>query len=300
MAPNTDNGSQGLFNWLSQGSAYILNAQDGKSHTRVWSKRSAKVPDAKTMKCRVWGGKDELVDHILCGCLLYSWSLYMERNNKCFREIQFCLAKRLGLIKHMKGTWVLCPDHIQGGSYEFVWDRYWLYDRQSYYRDVKALDWSPVFECTNVQDVLDLFHRMLLTVIECHSPYKFMKFRNNNVKWVTNEFLGLLDERNYRLKHYKKHPSQLNKRLRQEALFNVRVMKCELQQEYFNILIHEAEGDSKETWRALTEFWPTKRKTYRTNSLEGITDDLKMAARMNNHFATAGANLSNGYPVCND
>ena len=187
------------------------------------------------------------------------------------------------------------------GPVKYIWTRsYRQYDRHAYYREVKAIDWSMVLECTTVQEALDLFYRKLLAVIERHAPYKYIKCRDNNVKWITNEFLGLLDERNHRLNEYKQHPSQLNWRLRQEAIYHVREMKCELQQEYVNNLIQEARGDSKETWRAFKELWPTKNQSNHINSLCGATTDIDMANIMNEHFASVGANLSSGFPVCDD
>ena len=88
----------------------------------------------------------------------------------------------------------------------------------------------------------------------------------------------------------------LNWQLWCEAINNVTQTKYELQKEYCNSIINEARGDSKDTWKALKEIWPTKNKNSHVNNIEGFHEDFDMANAMNKHFATVGENLSKEFP----
>ena len=87
---------------------------------------------------------------------------------------------------------------------------YRKYDRFAYYAEISQIAWSPLLQCSDANTALDMFHRLLLVVIDKHAPYQFIKAREDSAKWITNEFLSLLDGRNNRIKKYEKYLTQIN------------------------------------------------------------------------------------------
>ena len=92
-----------------------------------------------------------------------------------------------------------------------VWAKsYRIYNRVTYYNVFLETDWSPLLECTKPESAVDLFHQMILPVIENHTLHKFIKAKDGNTKLITYEFLSLLDNRRYHLKKYKQYPTEEN------------------------------------------------------------------------------------------
>ena len=144
---------------------------------------------------------------------------------------------------------------------QFVWS--WSYRNYNsiYYNDVLHADWYPVLNTEDPETAVSMFYHILLAIIDKHAPYKFIKTKGGCAKWVTNEFLSLLDNRRYRLDLYNKYPTDDNWQLKEEAIRLVRNMKLHLQQEHIQDPLNAAGKDSKVLCKTLKEIWPTKNKS---------------------------------------
>ncbi len=116
--------------------------------------------------------------------------------------------------------------------------------------------------------------------------------KHERAKWVTDEFLSLLDTRKYRMHRYRTTPTPLNWRLRQEAIKVAHDFKIALQREYAEESLRQSKGDFGETWRVLKKLWPLKNKKSSIENFGGTEYNTKMANIMNAHFATVGAKLA--------
>ena len=81
------------------------------------------------------------------------------------------------------------------------------FDENLYQRDVGSLPWTLIYECIDVNIAAELFTNMLLSVANHHAPFKRIKSRSNQPKWITSEFLSLLDEKQHACNIHRRRPS---------------------------------------------------------------------------------------------
>ncbi len=135
---------------------------------------------------------------------------------------------------------------------------YRSFDENLYYRDVASLPWYLVYECTDVNIAAELFTNMLLSVANHHAPFKRIKSRSNQPKWITSEFLSLLDEKQHACNIHRRPPSQYTAARKRMCMRRVAVIKRRLKRSYIFESLKECEGDMKKPWRLIKELWPTQ------------------------------------------
>ena len=111
----------------------------------------------------------------------------------------------------------------------YVWARsYRNYVKEAFAADVSQIDWSPVILCNDTETSVSRFYALLLEVIDYHAPFKFIECEGDELAWITNEFLGLIDECIFWQRKYNKQQTVENKIRRDNARQAVQIMKTEL------------------------------------------------------------------------
>ena len=182
---------------------------------------------------------------------------------------------------------------------KFVWTRSYRLYKNDFYEDMCLVDWSDVLDAEDVNEAVNLFYLKILAIIDRHAPYNFVKIKDGLAKWVTNEFLGLLDDRRDRMKRYKKYRTPENWEAGQAAIKLAKDIKVELQRNHVEETLNNARSDSKEMWKALKELWPLKNKTNNIKSLQGHSEDKEIANILNEHFSTVGSILGRAFGEVN-
>ncbi len=99
----------------------------------------------------------------------------------------------------------------------YIWARsYRKYNWASFRRQIESTCWQEVLTAETVDEAVEIFYDIFLKIIDQHAPYKWIKIKEKTAEWITNEFLSLIDTRNFRMKKYRKCRTDLNWRLRQE------------------------------------------------------------------------------------
>ena len=169
---------------------------------------------------------------------------------------------------------------------------YRQFNESAFKLDVQNLNWSMVTDCPDVDIATHLFTRMLLDVIDKHAPYRQLKLREFAPKWLNTEYLSLVDAREYWCKKFKKNPTEFNLYQKNKAINDCKVLKIELQQNYFKDKIEQHKHDSKKLWKTLKEIWPTKQRSCNIRQINGKSGLLDMANELNQFFSTVGSTLA--------
>ncbi len=123
-----------------------------------------------------------------------------------------------------------------------------------------------------------------------------MACKDYMAKWITAEFLSLIDEREHWANINRRRPSQYAAARRREAMQRVSYMKRQLECNYIHEALTDCNGDSKKTWRLIREIWPSdKNGRQPINEIAGETDNFKMAEKLNNHFVNVRPRLSENF-----
>ena len=145
----------------------------------------------------------------------------------------------------------------------------------------------------DVDYATDLFTSLLLAKMDKHAPFKRIKCKSNQPKWITGDLLSLIDEKEHLCNIYNRRPTPYNQARKRAAVRRVKQVKQILKKGFIEEALRECHGDSKQTWKVIKTLWPGKKKSIKIKSINGLTDSLDMANALNSHFATAGTSISN-------
>ncbi len=166
------------------------------------------------------------------------------------------------------------------------------FEELKFYLDMANIDWTFLDNYDDVNTVTELFTNTMLGVIDNHAPYKRIKCRSDQPKWVNSDFLSLIDEKNHRCNVYNRRPNQINAARRREAIEKVKQMKRYLKRTYIEDSLNNSKGDQKKLWRTIKNIWPLDSKRTTFSSINGHEDEQSMANELNLHFSTVGSKLA--------
>ena len=105
----------------------------------------------------------------------------------------------------------------------YVWaSTYQNYNNAAFLADIMRADWSNVMNELSVDKCVEYFYNILLPIIDHHTPYQQINCKEEKPVWITNDFLALIDKRNYLIKRYKCDHSDDNFHLKEEAIHGVK------------------------------------------------------------------------------
>ena len=112
---------------------------------------------------------------------------------------------------------------------------------------------NPVLSTANAppDTCAELLTNKLLHIAEMHVPHKRLKVRSGQAKWVTSEFLSLIDEKNHLCNKFRKKTTVENAQKRKDAMKRVVKMKRNLKRNYIQENLTRHDGDAKKTWQTI-------------------------------------------------
>ena len=122
---------------------------------------------------------DHLIDHLIT-------------NNNDFYNISGC-----GLSDHFL-VFTTRKRLTPKFNTSYFWGRsYRNYNDNLFYLDVLSVNWLYLYSMDDIDTATEYFTKVLLDIINIHAPIKCIKCRSEQPKWVTNDFLSLIDEKEH-------------------------------------------------------------------------------------------------------
>ena len=100
------------------------------------------------------------------------------------------------------------------------------------YHDAKNINWLPLYTVNDVNAATDIFNSVLLDLFDLHAPITKIKCKSHQPKWITGEFLSLIDEREHLSNIHKRRPTSWSAARKREACQQVNRMKRILKRNY--------------------------------------------------------------------
>ncbi len=133
---------------------------------------------------------------------------------------------------------------------------------------------------------------ILNSVLDKHMPIKKIRTKTHQKPWVSNEFLSLIDTKEYRAKQYRKNPTEENKNALKLAKKQVCQLKKALKKSYIETTLTRPRNDPKKLWRSIRTFWPnSKTNNSYINCINSITEEAEIANLMNKFFCERGKRI---------
>ena len=85
----------------------------------------------------------------------------------------------------------------KGDTSYFMGQSYRNFDEALFYHNVSTINWLPLYMISNIDVCTEYFTDTLRGIINIHAPYEKIKCRSNQPKWVTGDFLSLIDEKEH-------------------------------------------------------------------------------------------------------
>ena len=154
-----------------------------------------------------------------------------------------------------------------------------------------SIKWDKIINLDDLHQCSREWERNFVNILDKHAPFKHRKVRNNYALYIDHELRQKMFLRDlYKKKHSKYGDANdwiTYKNLKNEC----NVMINSKRKSYFSQKLHEAKGDSKETWRVLNSALGRRSKTTNINSLKADNDNevtchKDIANILNTHFAT--------------
>ena len=123
-----------------------------------------------------------------------------------------------------------------------------------------SIKWDKIINLDNLHQCSREWERNFVNILDKHAPFKHRKVRNNYASYIDHELRHKMFLRNLYKKKHSKY-GDANDWITYKNLKNeVNVMMNSKRKSYFSQELHEAKGDSKETWRVLN-FAPGSRSS---------------------------------------
>ena len=173
--------------------------------------------------------------------------------------------------------------------------------KQNFLRDLKQVDWTPVYVDNDPNSSFDKFYGTFKKLHNKHFPLQTLSRRKSKQSpWMTKELnkmrkvrdtnrikvnKGLLDE-----KEYKRHKNKLRKMMRQA------------QESYYTKLFDEKQNGMKKMWNHLGCMLNPKRskgpQMIKRLCIDGknVTENLEISEMLNQHFCSIGNKLAARIP----
>ena len=93
----------------------------------------------------------------------------------------------------------------------YFWGRSFRnFNENLFYLDSRSVNWLPLYCMTDIDTATGYFTNVSLRIIDVHASIKRMKCRREQPKWVTNDFLSLIDEKEHLCNIHKWCPTPFN------------------------------------------------------------------------------------------
>ena len=170
--------------------------------------------------------------------------------------------------------------------------------------DLRITSWDSVFLNDDPQGSYENFNNIYLSLFNKNFPLitKFIKVKHINKPYITPDILVLMKQRDKLQKLYARKPITYEnafKSLRNEINKKVRLSK----NKYFKNRLNESVGDSKSTWKVLSDILHRTKNVNKTQNVnfiinnQHVKDPNIVSNRFNEHYVNVGEKLASEISV---
>jgi hypothetical protein len=170
-------------------------------------------------------------------------------------------------------------------------------------QDIHHINWDSVQQETHVSEMWSAFKDKFLEFVDKHIPYKERRIKASSERWINDDILTEMHQRDYlhtkALQHNSDYYWKLYKRARNLVIVVSKIR--EAKRTFVDEAINQAQTKPKDMWTRLKQFLPSKCNTIQTSYLQidntCISQNDQIADVFNYFFCNIGHNLGNN---CDD
>ena len=193
----------------------------------------------------------------------------------------YCYRKRADSVKDFR--------YLEARSYR-------RFSNDVFSAAIEQFNWEPCFVNNDANWCWEFFCSNFIEILDAHAPIKLMRFDQNLPEWMTHECLSLMKRRDILDAKARKRPNECNRLLSRQVRNQVTNMKTNLKCMFFTNAIEDAKGDSRKLWKTLKKMLNLGNKSVTITEIEGSTDSIDMASKINDSFCNIGPNLAASIP----
>ncbi len=194
---------------------YNINLQGNDVSTRKLknSMRSNLLHPLISSPTRVTNTTKSVIDHIWVSNQDFYATSGVTDNGLSDHHLVYVARKRAKIKREVS--------YFYGRSYR-------NFDSNLLYQDIRNCNWLPLYGIQDVDAAAEYLTSVLLSIFNTHAPFTKIKCKSNQAKWVTGEFLSLLDEREHISNVCSKHPTVANMARKRDVNRRIKNMKRSL------------------------------------------------------------------------
>lgn len=184
---------------------------------------------------------------------------------------------------------IICVRKINNLKYKarYIKTRnYTRYDPVKLQSDLKAVDWTPVLQCIEVNRALKYFTEILSCVFNKHAPYVNKRVKGKPAPWIDRDIHADMDKRDMVLRKARKSNNEkdwkLYRKLRNYCTNRLRTARKKHHQQ----LLEQNRINPRKFWQTIKNIFPSKLK--RSTSFD---NSKEKAQSFSEYFATAVTKL---------
>lgn len=166
-------------------------------------------------------------------------------------------------------------------------------------QDMCNVDWNTIRNMSDINEMWSTFKDQFNNIIDKHIPYKERRINVNSEKWINDDIITAMRQRDYLHSKALKSNSELDwslfKRSRNIVVSKVR----EAKRTFVDEAIEQSSMKPKDMWDRLKQFIPSKSKSVSTSYLDVngklISQSDEMANAFNDFFCNIGHNLGKDF-----
>ncbi len=171
------------------------------------------------------------------------------------------------------------------------------FNGDNFCNDLNNVPWHVIEFSNCVDDAWDMWKKLFLEVCDIHAPYVNIRCKGYTAPWVTDEFLNLSKERDFRRLKAQKEKSESAWLLYKESRNKVNNLGKTLKRKYYCSKIDDCKNDSAKLWKTLKEMLPNTKSGSTINSVvdkNGVqcTEPKEIANNFNEFFVSIGKKLA--------
>ena len=153
------------------------------------------------------------------------------------------------------------------------------------------------------QNAYTMFHNIFLEIYNSSLPVKRKSLKphyKTRKPWLTNGIKCSIKHKNKLYAHYKKYPSQSNKKLYKEYRNMLTRSLRRTERTYYDILLIDNKNNLKKTWSIIKDVINKKKKSSSSSKFvingSTVTDNITIAKHFNEYFVNIASELASKIP----
>ena len=172
-------------------------------------------------------------------------------------------------------------------------------NENNFLSDLRAVDWSNIKQFKDVNSMWTTFKTNFMEVVDKHMPIKERRIRTDSEKWINDDILSEMRQRDYlhrkALKSLEESDWNLYKAARNRVVSKIKAAK----REFVENAINQSNEKPKDMWDRLKEFLPSKSTGVSTSYMEvdgeTIAESNGVADAFNNFFCGVGHKFAENF-----